>query len=160
MSKLNSSDHENVLDLIEAVYATPNVPGVSRSPCGYSVTQIIASLRLNFPNNTMTDGQVADTLTRGVRSGVFSRACSTAIPSDVYVCANQCDGEILYRVNQNMVRLNPSNVAYANAFNSPAPKANLRGDCGGVNDPINSTNGSYFSIFTRGGGGAVLGSNC
>jgi hypothetical protein len=160
MSKLNPSDHENVLDLIEAVYATPNVPGVSRSPCGYSLTNIIASLRLKFPNNTMTNEQVADILTRGVRSGVFSRSCSTAIPSSVFVCASQCDGEFLYRVNQNMVQLNPFNATYAKVFNPPAQKANLRGDCGGVNDPINSTNGSYFSIFTRGGGGSVLGSNC
>ena len=160
MSKLNSSDHENVLDLIEAVYATPNVPGVARSPCGYSVTQIIASLRLKFPSNTMTDEQVADMLTRGVRSGVFNRACSTAIPSDVFVCANQCDGELLYRVNQNMVRLNPANAAYANVFNPPAPKVNLLGDCGVVNSLINPTNGAYFTVFTQKGGGAVYGSNC
>jgi hypothetical protein len=159
MSKLNSSDHENVLDLIEAVYATPNVPGVARSPCGYSVTQIIASLRLNFPSNTMTDGQVADMLTRGVRSGVFNRACSTALPSDVFVCANECDGEILYRVNQNMVRLNPANAVYAKVFNPPAPKPNLLGDCGVINSLIDpSTNGSYFSVFTF--GGTASGSTC
>lgn len=160
MSKLNSSDYDNVLDLIEAVYGTPNVSGVTRSSCGYSVTNIIASLRLRFPNNTMTDEQVADMLTRGVRSGVFSRACSTAVASDVYVCANECGGEVLYRVNQHMVQLNPANAVYAKAFNPPATKANLFGGCGGVNEPINATNGSYFSVYTRGGGGAVLGSNC
>lgn len=164
MSKLQSSDYENVLDLIEAVYATPNVSGVSRLRgallCGYSVDNIITSLRQRFPSNAMTDDQVVDLLVRGSRSGVFNIYCSNAANSNVSECDDAGVGQPLYHVNQSMVRRNPANAIYANAFNPPATKTNLSISCGGVNEPINASGSANFSIFTTSGGGANIGTNC
>lgn len=164
MSKLKTSDHENVLDLIEAVYATPNVPGVSRLGgkllCGYTTDNIIASLRQRFPSNTMTDSQVVDLLVRGSRSGVFNVYCSNAASTNVSECDDVGAGQPLYHVNQNMVRRNPANAVYASVFNPPATKTNLSIGCGGVNQPIDAVGSSYFSVFSTGGGGANIGTNC
>jgi hypothetical protein len=164
MSKLQSSDYNNVLDLIEAVYATPNVPGVSRLRgallCGYTTTNIIASLRLVHPENTMTDEQVNDLLVRGSRSGVFSIFCTNAVDTQISECDDAGVGQPLYHVSHNMVRRNPANAVYASAFNPPATKPDLSIGCGGVNAPINASGTSHYSVFTSSGSGAHIGTNC
>ena len=159
MSKLQSSDYENVLDLIEAVFATPNVPGVTRRQRAYTVDDIIASLLLRFPHSTMTDSQVTELLVRGSRSGVFNVICSNAIAAEVSECDPAGVGQPLYNVNQNMVRRNPANAVYANAFNAPASRTNLSSGCGGVNEPISAVGSSFFSVFSS-GGGANIGTHC
>jgi len=164
MSKLTAADFNDVLDLIEAVYATPNVPGVARLNgallCGYAVDNIAASYRLRFPTGTLTDAQITDLLVRGARSGVFNIFCSNATATDVAACDAVAAGAPLYHVNQSMVRRNPANAVYANAFNPPAVRTNLSVGCGGVNAPIDAVGSSYFGVFTTGGGGANVGTNC
>ena len=127
MSKLTASDFENVLDLIEAVYATPNVPGVGPRPpggplrCGYSVSNIIASFRRRFPQSGLSDSDIDNLLMRGSRQGVFNVYCSNAVALDFAQCedTSASASEPLYHVNQNMVRRNPANKVYADAFNAP-----------------------------------------
>jgi hypothetical protein len=116
MSKLTPADYDNVLDLIEAIYATPNVPGVVRntSGSGYPCADIILSLRLLFPSNTLTDIQICNLLVRGSKSGVFKTTCSGATDPEVSSCGT---GLALYFVNNSMVRVNPANRIYATAFN-------------------------------------------
>ena len=123
MSKLTAADYENVLLLIEAVYATPNVPGVvvcRTSLCGYTVAEIIASVRLRFPASTLTDADIQSLLLRGARSAVFNVVCSNAVSADVSECEAPSVSVPLYTVNQNMVRRNAANKVYADAFN-PVP---------------------------------------
>ena len=124
MSKLTSADYNNVLDLIEAVYATPNVPGVVRNPSGYGYpcSDIILSLRLLFPTSTLTDNQICNLLIRGSRSGVFTSACSGATDPEISSCES---GLALYFVNKSMVRVNPANKIYAIAFNGPTPPSTV-----------------------------------
>jgi hypothetical protein len=153
MSKLLSTDYNNVLDLIEAVYATPRLAGIPFSGCGYTLENITSSLRSLFPDNTMTDSEIADTLLRGVRSGVFSRSCPTATS----VCQTSCAGELVYAVNQQMVRVNPSNKKYVAALNRPAPKENYNKNCFGVNDLIDQSVGAFYGAFTTSGGGVGSG---
>lgn len=121
MSRLRTTDYENVLDLIEAVSMTPTVSGVSRLgctvTCGYTVTDIISSLRLNKPSNAMSDAQVVELLNRGARQGVFTKVCSNAIAPDVAECDDAGLGAPLFRVNQQMVARNQANKIYADAFN-------------------------------------------
>ena len=114
MSRLTSQDYDNVLDLIEAVYATPNVPGVVKNQYGYQCTDIILSMRLIYPGNTITDAQICNLLARGSRSGVFLTVCSGSTDPAVSTCD---DGIALYSVNRNMVRVNPTNQIYVTAFN-------------------------------------------
>jgi hypothetical protein len=122
MSKLVASDYDNVLDLIDAVGMTGSVPGVTKLKCavacGYNVTDIIASVRLNFPDNTMTDDQIANLLSRATKNGVFNVVCSTAVSSDLSECDLTGVGQPLYRVNQSMVKVNGANKVYADAFNA------------------------------------------
>ena len=158
MSKLLSTDYNNVLDLIEAVYGTPRVVGVPYSSCGYTLSNVISSLRIQFPSNTMTDAEVEDTLIRGVRTGVFRRSCSTATTGQF--CNTSCAGDLLYSVNSNMVRTNPANKIYAAVFNPPAPKANYNKNCFGVNDPIDQSVGAFYGAFTTSGGGVGNGTTC
>jgi hypothetical protein len=149
MSKLNTSDYNNVLDLIEAVYATPNVPGVSRltaGSCGYSVNDIIASLRLRSPENTMSDADVANMLIRGTRSGVFNvyyPDIASASTTVVWCNASEA-GEPVYFVNQNMVRVNPANKVYADAFNAPTVNNQILEVGFGISSKLSCQN-----VFTR-----------
>lgn len=169
MSRLNSSDYENVLDLIEATYMAPTVAGVSRlrcTPrCGHQTTDILASLRQNFPDNTMTDAQVYDLLARGARSGVFVKVCSDAITTnlssnvdsnnfdsrvgadnnnigDISFCDPTNIGQPLYRVNNNMVRVNKANQIYASAFGFVAPTAQPIDECNNSGGGLNSALGN------------------
>jgi hypothetical protein len=158
MSKLLSTDYNNVLDLIEAIYATPRLANIPFSGCGYPLETVISSLRTQFPDNTMTDDQVADTLLRGVRSGVFKRSCSTATTESY--CNTSCAGELIYTVNSNMVRANPANKVFAAVFNPPVPKQNFNKNCFGVNDPIDPTVGAFYGAFTTTGGGVGNGTTC
>jgi hypothetical protein len=180
MSRLNSSDYENVLDLIESTYMAPSVAGVSRlrcTPrCGHQSTDILASLRQNFPSNTMSDAQVMDLLARGARSGVFVKYCSAAITNntssnidsnnfdsligvdnngigDISFCDPNGVGQPLYRVNNNMVRVNKANQIYASAFGFVSPTAQPIDECnnsgGGLNSAIgNAGVGFYNSAVT------------
>lgn len=153
MSKLLSTDYNNVLDLIEAIYATPRLAGIPFSGCGYTIETITSSLRSLFPDNAMTNTEIADTLLRGVRSGVFSRSCTTATS----YCETSCAGELLYAVNKQMVRVNPSNKQYVSALTSPAPKENYNKNCFGVNDLIEQSVGAYYGMSTTSGGGVGSG---
>lgn len=152
MSKLLSTDYNNVLDLIEAIYATPRLAGIPFNGCGYTLADVISSLRSLFPDNTMTDSEVSATLLRGIRSGVFRRSCTTA--SATSFCPTSCAGDLLYTVNQQMARVNPSNKKFLAAFNRPAPKESLMSkNCFAVNDIIDQSVGAYFGAFTTSGGG-------
>ena len=157
MSRLTNADYENVLDLIEAVYRTPNVSGVLRlrctSPCGYNPVDILSSYRATFPNSTLTDNQVNDLLVRGARSGVFSKSCSTATSSDVSECGV---GSPVYHVNNNMVRANMKNSVYALAFNGPPVPRVVPCD-ESTNGDINS---SIACVSATGGNGNASGWIC
>jgi hypothetical protein len=122
MSRLTASDYTNVLDLIEAVSMTPTVAGVTRlrcsTACGYNTTDITASLRQNFPDNPMTDDEVLSLLSRGAKSGEFSKVCSDAVDPEIAECDAAAIGQPLYKVNQNMVKVNRANKVYADAFNA------------------------------------------
>jgi hypothetical protein len=120
MSKLTSADYNNILNLINAVYATPNVPGVIRNKAGtgYSCSNIILSYRLLYPESTLTDDQICSLLSRGSRSGVFTTTCAGSTDPDVSTCST---GLALYFVNNSMVRVNPTNKIYAVAFNGLIP---------------------------------------
>lgn len=78
--RLNSSDFNNVIDLIGAVYALG--PGGCGSTCGYTCAEITASLRIVSPGNDMTDQEICDTLRAGANSGVFGVQCQASISQD------------------------------------------------------------------------------
>lgn len=124
MSKLVAADYETVLDLIEAVSAAPKVPGASNKVndvfVGFSVDVVLQSYRLLFPASTLTDGEVIDVLQRAGRSGVFRVIASNAGVPGLSCCEILQSSEPRYSVNQQMVRVNPANRVYAQAFNGPS----------------------------------------
>ena len=161
MSRLTPADFDNVIDLIEAVSATPRVTGYGRSSGVYSyafsVANITLSYRSLFPSGSMTDAQIANLLIRGSRSGVFNVICSNATSPSVSECDSSITiAEALYNVNQNMARVNPSNRAYTAVFNGPSKSGN------GVdvfNYPIDAQITGVSNLIV-GGGGAPVGSSC
>jgi hypothetical protein len=161
MSRLTPADFDNVIDLIEAVYATPKITGYGRSSGVYSyafsVANIILSYRANFPSGTMTDAQIANLLLRGSRSGVFGVICSNATSSSVSECDSSVTiAEALYNVNQSMVRVNPSNKIYAAVFNGPTTSGN---SVDVFNYPIDSQLTGVSNLIV-GGGGSPVGYSC
>ena len=116
MSRLRTSDFTNVVELIQALFLTPAVSGVTKSTYGYSCADIILSLRANFPANTMTDNEVCDLLARGAKSGVFLRSCVSAALDGTIACGITQPLDYIFRVNPNMARLNSSNLVYLKAL--------------------------------------------
>jgi hypothetical protein len=160
MSRLIPADFDNVIDLIEAVSATPLITGYGRSSgvlsYAFSVPNIIASYRNKFPQGTMTDDQIANLLIRGSRSGIFNVICQSATSAAISECDNSITpAEALYNVNQNMVRVNPANRIYASVFNGSTKPSYV----GVYNYPIDAQI-TGVSNFTVGGGGAPIGSGC
>lgn len=126
MSRLRTSDFTNVVELIQALFLTPAVDGVTKSTYGYSCEDITLSLRANFPANTMTDNEVCDLLARGAKSGVFLRSCASAALDGTIACGITQPLDYIFRVNPNMGRLNPSNVVYLKALGvNTFPTSNL-----------------------------------
>ena len=161
MSRLTPADFDNVVDLIQAVFATPKVTGYSRSSGVYSyafsVSNITLSYRSLFPSGTMTDAQIANLLLRGSRSGVFNVICSNATSPSVSDCDSSITiAEALYNVNHNMARVNPSNRAYLVVFNGPSQN-NSGVDV--FNYPIDAQITGISNLIV-GGGGAPVGSSC
>jgi hypothetical protein len=142
MSRLRPSDYSNVIDLIQAVFRTPSIPGVVRNIDGYLCTDIILSLNTYFPANTMTNEQVCDLLARGARSGVFRRGCSGDSTTTDVSCI-ESPVTPLYSVNSAMARVNPANKVYIDALN-PVTETDTVGVHGASFDPINF----FFNAFT------------
>jgi hypothetical protein len=159
MSRLTPADVNNVIDLIQAVFATPNVTGYSRSSGVYSyafsIENITLSYQLLFPSGSLNMTSIADLLLRGSRSGVFKVLCASATNSSVSRCdSSVTSSEALYNVNMQMARVNPANKVYTSAFNAPAPPVQV----GVYNNSIDAQI-STASNFTVGGGGSPIGSS-
>lgn len=162
MSKLLASDYDNVLDLIDAVGMTGGVPGVTKlrctAACGYNTSDIIASMRMNFPDNTMTDGEITNLLARATKSGVFTVTCSTAISADLAECDLDGTGLPLYRINQSMVKVNPANKPYAAAFNARYATPNVANEY--VNQSIDAVICAGASNTASVGSSSGFAGNC
>ena len=144
MSKLSPTDFDNVVVLIESIFKTANVPGVIRNQYGYPCADIILSVRLAYPTNTMTDQQICVLLARGARSGVFKTICAGASDPEISTCGS---GVALYSVNTNMVKVNPMNQIYSTYFNGP-PTVPPTGVYNPLYDSIPAIN--YAAFITSG----------
>ena len=151
MSRLTSSDFEDVVDLIHAISALGR-PGYGNNT-GFTCAVITDSLRVVVPSNTMNDEEVCDMLTRGVRSGVFNRNnISANCPTIPTVEDASCDSSLIiesrFWINQNMVNVNGRNAVYAKYFNDAA--AARRGPIPTYYDVYDTTGGVY-----SGGSGTI-----
>jgi hypothetical protein len=154
MSRLNSNDFQDVVDLINAINALGNT-GYGNNT-GFTCQEIIDSLRIQVPANTMSDAEVCDTLTRGVRSGVFRRNnLSDSCPAAPTVEDASCDSSLItssrFWINQNMVNADNRNKVYADYFNGLA--AARRGPIAVTYNPCYLDDGNFY------GGSGTIG-NC
>ena len=161
MSRLNPADYNNVIDLIQAVFATPNVTNYTRSSGVYSYAFSIENINLSyqqlFPSGPLNISSITNLLLRGARSGVFNVICASATNSS----SSRCDSSVtpsdaLYNVNMQMARVNAANKIYTSAFNAPAPPVVV----GPYNYSIDAQISGASNFITSSGGSPIGSSGC
>lgn len=120
MPFLQPSEFQDVIDLIKAVAMARNIETTSRPRCrpgcGHNAATVIDSMHTHVPENTLSDEQINDLLTRARRQGVLTVVCSETTEFDSVDC-NFVTTELLYGVNHEMARVNRANQQYATYYN-------------------------------------------